>query len=66
MSDVETLENEIKRLSARAIAAEMNLHDLAEHWPADRRSITDAARATREAYASLESARERLAASETA
>ncbi len=66
MPDIETLKNEIKKLSARAVTAKMNLHDLAEDLPADWRSIMDVARATHEAYASLETAHKRLAELEAA
>ena len=33
MSDVDTLKAEIKKLSARAMHAKMNLHDLSEELP---------------------------------
>ncbi|MGD0639156.1 MAG: CCE_0567 family metalloprotein [Roseiarcus sp.] len=66
MSDVETLKGEIKKLSARATTAKMNLHDLSEELPLNWRSIMDVAGATYEAYAALESARKRLAALEAA
>ncbi len=66
MPDAETLKNEIRKLSASAVTAKMNLHDLAEDLPVEWRAIMDVARATHEAYASLESARKRLAALETA
>ena len=40
MSDVDALKSEIKKLSARAIAAKMNLHDLAEDLPINWTTIT--------------------------
>jgi len=64
MSDVDALKGEIKKLSARAITAKMNLHDLAEDLPVNWTTIPDVARAAHEAYAALESARKRLAALE--
>ncbi len=66
MSDVDALKSEIKKLSARAIAAKMNLHDLAEDLPINWTTIIDVARATHEAYGALEAARGRLKALEAA
>ncbi len=66
MSDVDALKSEIKKLSVRAIAAKMNLHDLAEDLPINWTTIIDVARAAHEAYAALEAARGRLKALEAA
>jgi len=66
MSDVGALKIELKKLSARAIAAKMNLHDLAEDLPVNWTSIMDVARAAQDAYAALETARDRLKALEAA
>ncbi len=66
MSDVDAQKSEIKKLSARAIAAKMNLHDLAEDLPMNWTTIPDVARAAHEAYAALDSARKRRAALEAA
>jgi hypothetical protein len=66
MSDVDALKSEIRKLSARAIAAKMNLHDLAEDLPVNWTTIPEVARAAHEAYAALEAARGRLAALEAA
>ena len=60
MSDVETLKAEIKKLSAKAINAKMNLHDLSEELPVNWTSIMEVAQATHEAYAALTAAREKL------
>jgi len=60
MSDIETLKAEIKKLSAKAINAKMNLHDLSEELPVDWTRIPDVARAAHEAYAALEAARTKL------
>ncbi len=66
MSDIDALKGEIKKLSARATTAKINLHDLSEELPVSWTSIPDVARAAFEAYAALEAARKRLAALETA
>ena len=66
MSDVDALKSEIKKLSVRAIAAKMNLHDLAEDLPINWTTIMDVARAAQDAYAALETARGRLKALEAA
>ena len=50
MSDVDTLKAEIKKLSARAITAKMNLHDLSEELPINWQSIMSTAEAARDAY----------------
>jgi hypothetical protein len=64
MSDVETLKAEIKKLSAQAIKAKMDLHDLSEELPIGWERVIDVARSTQEAYAKLQDARERLKALE--
>jgi len=66
MSDVDALKAEIRKLSARATTAKMNLHDLSEELPINWTSIPDVARAAHEAYADLEAARKRLAQLEAA
>ena len=60
MSDVDTLKAEIKKLSARATTAKMNLHDLAEDLPINWQGIMTTAEATRDAYLALETARAQL------
>lgn len=65
MSDVETLKGEIKKLSARATTAKMNLHDLAEDLPINWQGIMTTAEAARNAYQALELARARLKELET-
>ena len=62
MSDVETLKAEIKKLSAQAIKAKMDLHDLSEELPIGWERVIEVARSTQEAYAKLHDARERLKA----
>jgi len=66
MSDVETLKAEIKKLSAKATNAKMNLHDLSEELPGDWTKIMEVAQAAYDAYAALDAARARLKAMEAA
>jgi hypothetical protein len=66
MTDVETLKAEIRKLSARAVAAKMNLHDLSEELPVDWQKIPAVAEAAHLAYAELEAARAKLKAVEAA
>jgi hypothetical protein len=66
MSDVETMKAEIKKLSARAITAKMNLHDLSEDLPVNWQNIIPTAEAARDAYRELEEARAKLKQLETA
>ena len=60
MSDVETLKAEIKKLSARAMDAKMNLHDLSEELPINWQSIMDIAQKAHDAFAELEQKRANL------
>ncbi len=66
MSDVETLKAEIKKLSARATTAKMNLHDLSEELPIDFQKIPAVAEEAFAAYAALTEARAKLKALEAA
>lgn len=66
MSDVETLKAEIKKLSARATTAKMNLHDLSEELPIDYQKIPAVAEEAFAAYQALTDARARLKALEAA
>lgn len=66
MSDIDALKAEIRKLSSKATAAKMNLHDLSEDLPVNWTTIPDVARAAHEAYAALEAARKRLAELEAA
>ncbi|MCC8935731.1 hypothetical protein H8A97_20255 [Bradyrhizobium sp. Arg62] len=54
MSDRETLKAELKKLSARAIQAKMDLHDLSEELPVNWTSIMAVAQKAHDAYAELE------------
>jgi len=60
MSDLETLKNEIKKLSAKATAAKMDLHDLSEELPINWTSIMIIAQRAHDAFAELERKREDL------
>lgn len=64
MSDAETLKNEVKKLSARAVAMKMKLHDLSEELPHGWESVVSVAEETREAYRLLAEKRAALAAAE--
>jgi hypothetical protein len=66
MSDAETLKAEIKKLSAKAIQAKMNLHDLSEDLPVNWTSIMNVAQQTHDAFAELERKRDALRALEQA
>jgi hypothetical protein len=66
MSDVETLKAEIKKLSAKAMQAKMDLHDLSEELPVNWPSILEIAQRAHDAYAELEKKRADLKSLETA
>ena len=64
MSDPETLRAEIKKLSAKATQAKMDLHDLSEELPVNWTSILSVAQKAHDAFAELERKREDLKALE--
>lgn len=66
MSEHETLKADIKKLSAKATQAKMDLHDLSEELPLNWRSIMGVAQRAHEAFAELEKKREDLKAQERA
>lgn len=66
MSEIETLKAELKKLSAKATNAKMNLHDLSEELPVNWTSILTVAKETHEAFAALEAARKKLKELESA
>jgi hypothetical protein len=66
MSDVETVKAEIKKLSARAMNAKMNLHDLSEELPIGWETILDVAQKAHKAFLELEAKREELKSLESA
>jgi hypothetical protein len=60
MSEVETLKAEIKKLSAKAMQAKMDLHDLSEELPVNWRNVLEVAQRTHDAFAILERKRAEL------
>lgn len=62
MEDIERLKEDVRKLSARATAAKMELHDLSEELPLGWERILEVAEKTRSAYAALTEARAKLAA----
>ncbi len=60
MSDVDTLKAEIKKASARAMQAKMDLHDLSEELPLKWETILDVAKVAHDAFAMLERKRAEL------
>jgi hypothetical protein len=66
MSEVETLKAEIKKLSAKAMQAKMDLHDLSEELPVNWQNVLEVAQRTHEAFATLEKKRAQLKQLETA
>ena len=66
MSDVESLKAEIKKLSAKAMQAKMDLHDLSEELPINWQKIKDVALVAYDSFAELEKKRADLKTLETA
>jgi hypothetical protein len=60
MSDLDILKADIKKLSARAMQAKMDLHDLSEELPIKWETILEVATAAYNAFALLESKRTEL------
>lgn len=60
MSDIDELKAEIKKLSAKATASKMDLHDLSEELPVNWTSIMAVAQKAYDAYAELEAKRAQL------
>ena len=60
MSDLEALKAEIKKLSARAMQAKMDLHDLSEELPVNWEQILSTAQKTHDAFSELEKRRAEL------
>jgi hypothetical protein len=60
MSDTEALKTEIKKLSARAMQAKMDLHDLSEELPVNWEQILTTAQKAHDAFAELEKKRAEL------
>ncbi len=53
MSDIESLKAEVKKASARAMQAKMDLHDLSEELPVGIENVMATAERVRDAYAEL-------------
>ncbi len=66
MSEIDALKAEIKKLSAKATQAKMDLHDLSEELPVNWQQIPEVAKRAHEAYAILEKKRAQLKHLETA
>jgi hypothetical protein len=66
MSDVETLKAEIKKLSAKATQAKMDLHDLSEELPISWETILSVAQRAYDAFSELERKRAALKSLEAA
>ena len=66
MSDVETLKAEIKKLSAKATQAKMDLHDLSEELPISWETIMTVAQRAHDAFSQLEQKRAALKSLEAA
>jgi len=66
MSDVEALKAEIKKLSARAMSAKMDLHDLSEELPINWQNILAIAQKAHDAFSELEAKRATLKSAEAA
>ena len=60
MSEIDDLKAEIRKLSAQAIKAKMDLHDLSEELPVGWPTITAVAGQALAAYQRLHEARDRL------
>lgn len=66
MSDVETLKAEVKKASARAMQAKMDLHDLSEELPVGLENVMATAERVCSAYAELAGKKAELKAVEEA
>ena len=66
MSDPAVLKAELKKFSARAMQAKMDLHDLSEELPINWEKILDVARVAYDAFATLETRRAELKRAEGA
>jgi hypothetical protein len=60
MADVDELKSEIKKLSAKAMQAKMDLHDLSEELPINWQQIMTVAQRAHEAFETLEIKRAEL------
>ena len=60
MSETEALKADLKKLSARAMQAKMDLHDLSEELPVNWEKILEVAHTAHTAFATLETKRAEL------
>ena len=65
VSDIDSLKAEIRKLSAKATQAKMDLHDLSEELPISWETILTVAQRAHDAYAELEQKRAVLKSLET-
>lgn len=65
MSDIETLKAELKKLSAKATSAKMDLHDLSEELPKDWERIPEVAAKAHAVFTELNAKRAELKKLET-
>jgi len=66
MSEIDDLKAAIKKLSAKAMQAKMDLHDLSEELPINWNSIMSVAQKAHDAFAELEQKRATLKSLEIA
>lgn len=66
MSDSESIRADIKKLSAKAMQAKMDLHDLSEELPIGVERVMEIAARVRDSYAALDARRAELKAMESA
>jgi len=66
MSDTEAIKTEIKKLSAKAMQAKMDLHDLSEELPLGVEKVLEVAQRVQDAYAALDARKADLKAMEAA
>ena len=66
MSEIEDIKAEIKKLSAKAMQAKMDLHDLSEELPINWPSIMSVAQKAHDAFSELEQKRAALKSLEVA
>jgi len=64
MADADTLKAEVKKLSAQAMQAKMDLHDLSEELPVGVENVIAVAERARDAYAALTAKKAELKALE--
>ncbi len=66
MSDSDSIRADIKKFSAKAMQAKMDLHDLSEELPLGVEQVMEIAGRVRDSYAALDAKRAELKALESA